>query len=93
MLLLLVRLGWKWPWRGEPRALGSGEGAFQEQAVQGVTKHTRSQWSSGQPRWVTPGQRRAGTLCLLSSPCLPLLRASSSAASRQRAFSLRGRIV
>lgn len=37
MLLLLVRLAWKWPWRGEPRPFGSLEGAFQESAVQDVT--------------------------------------------------------
>lgn len=37
MLLLLARLAWQRPWRGEPGPLGSLEGAFQEPAVQGVT--------------------------------------------------------
>lgn len=86
MLLLLVRLGWKWLWRGEPCPFGSLERMFQEYAVQGVTKHTCSQCSGspGQAGWVTRGQSVQGHFA-----CCPR-RASSSP---ELAFPLPGRSV
>lgn len=86
MLLLLVRLAWKWPWRGEPCVLGKERSRNRQDRVLQNPRAATEPWARASPA----GWRRVSAVCLLSSPCLPSPCASSSP---ERAFPLQGRVV